>query len=224
MHDNPIARRGREAYERLRADPELLAKLARRGLPPDRADWLLARCADVFAEFEAFAEPPAARRERLGRWARRLRTLALDLAADPDLAEITVDDPLPRQAALSEEDLAELAGRNLRAYDPAPRGYVTLAFRRYLEGLAAVLEEDPAGWGLEATFEALGPPSGRATQARPFALRWIGDLLAQALPSRSGHGRNTLAARIASIVLEEEVTPNDVTQARRAARRRYWTE
>ena len=223
MQDNPIARRCREAYERLTADPGLLAELVGKGLDPSRAGWLLRRCADVFAEFEGLAESPAARRERLARWSRRLRTLAEDLAADPEFAEVTVEDPTPRVAALTDGEHEALAARGLLPYDPAPRRYATLPLRRYLAGLAAALEVDPEGWRLEADFETLGPPSGRATQIRPFALRWIGDLLAGALGSRSGHRLNVLTARIASLVLGEPVTPNDVTQARRIKRRRYWT-
>ena len=224
MEDNPIARRGREAYERLSSDPELLDLLVHKGLDPGRAGWLLRRCADVFAEFEVFAESPTARRERLTRWSRRLRTLAGDLAADPELAEVTVEDPVPRRAALSEEEHVALAARGMLAYDPAPRGYAVLPLRRYLEGLAAALEADPEGWRLEADFEALGPPTGRSTQIRPFAVRWVADLIAGALGSRSGHRLNMLAARIASLVLGEPVAPNDVAAARRTKRRRYWTD
>lgn len=186
----------------MKDDPRALEARQRLGLDDAAWDALVAELEAIphwHAKGTAETEPERVRRR--ARMAERMRELAAELEADPDLGRLI---PIARDGAppvLLEarptETLPTLGG--------------------WLEGVADELEARPISRGPLEPVE-----TRKGASVRAFAIHETHRLLEQYAPGR--RARNLECALLVSALLGEGVTSNDVTQARRAERRRYWRD
>jgi len=186
----------------MKTDPRTIAARERLGL--DDVTWhQLLRDIERVPHWhtKATAETQPERLRRRARIAERMRELAAELEADPDTANLI---PVPREGA--PPYLLEAAPT-----DAMP------SLAAWLAGTADELDERPVSRGPV-------PPvtSRKGASLRAFAIRQVYGLIEQYAPAR--RARNVETALLVSALLDEDVSANDVTQVRRAQRRRYWRD
>jgi len=234
-----IAKRGQRAYCQLYNAPRMdavIERLRAHGINEDRMDWFFSRLSDVFAEWEHLKEPEKKKQSRYNKIARLVEKLSEEIKEDEELRwSITLDDHELRRRGLEKSGcLIEAVNKGLAISpvdDPGIKRFAPLTLHSYLSGLADYLRKDgitPLDRGAYEKFS----PTARALQFKTFAIKWCFSLL-EAL-EEMGYIRkldrtlapNETVATIVTVLLGLEIPlkANDVTQARRNERRRYWED
>lgn len=187
-----------EVYERLRADarmPEIITELRKRGLSDFEIRILFRHVSSIPSQWELDKEAPTIAMKRRSEMSRRLQALLPDIEADPDLARLHFGTSTISYGRLEREP-----------------GMFSLA-DCVREGIS---ELD----GMNRTMEKMGIEPD--APEREIGLKRYAILRISLLLEREGRrSANKITAGIVSIILGEDVSANDVTQARKDVRRRY---
>ena len=200
--ENPAHDSAAKVYERFRSDPRtprILEALKTRGLS-DREIVILFRLVSwIPSEWEVEREAPITAIRRRRDMADRLRALLPLAEEDPDLSRLHFGTAVVSAGAPQEPE------------------EVMVSFPECVRQAISTLEA--------AISDAERHPESRASEVRQiqlkrYAIRTIAELLDK--PPR--RAPNALTAEIASVLLDQHVTSNDVTQARKDVRRRYYRD
>jgi len=193
--------------QRFRNDPrasEVLSSLRQRGMDDREIVIVLRLIARIPQEWETEKEPDGKAAKRRAALASKLRKLATEVENDPDLSGLcfginTISYGTPkddRKGLISLADCIKEGEREIEPYSP--------------QKLEAAI---PASKMLDDKTE-------RTIALKKFAIKEIFALIEK--PEK--RAPNKEAAALVSILLNEEVSANDVTQARKLERRRYFRE
>jgi hypothetical protein len=192
-----------KTHAELARDPRVtraLDRLKRAGLNDVALRSLLEAVAQLPHRHERLMQetaPEAAKRRR--DLAALMRELAQALDADPD-AEF-----YPRYAGAEGEE---------------PRQPVCADYRLRADELSLAAWLDMCSMHLEATHDPFRLVSRRGHEnLKGFVVRGVAHFVGRAMGG--GRARNVETALLASAILDEDVSPNDVTHANRDGRRRY---
>ncbi len=200
--EHPADASAADIYARLRRDsrvPELIKTLQRRDLG-DREIVILFRLATMIpSEWQSLKEAPSIAIKRRTEMSKRLKAILPHIDIDPDLSRM-----------LFGSSKIEIGGA-----EPPKDSMFSLAdcVRE------AIKELDAEAWAVEQFAGTQDVPK-REIALKRFAILQMFSYLAR----EGRRSANAITAAFVSIILDEEVTANDVTQARKDVRRRYYRD
>ena len=221
---NLIAKQGRAAQSRLRASPQVADAVQtlvdKKIIRAERVQWMVARCAHAYAEFDFIAEPLHARHKRYARAARRMELLAKTIRDDPELHEwlMVTDAAILAHAA----QRAGLPSAIRRFEDYTPVCHIGMA--GFLDTVADFLRMHGITPYWLSRAEHFSNPTGRKLSLRTFVVLWVADSInGAAVENRSisdlRRGKNKVLAVLATAVLGRAISSSavaDIIEAGRA--------
>ncbi len=196
--EHPADAKAEEIYARLRTDARMSAiigDLKKRELSDFEIRVVFRHASMIPGRWELDKEAPAIAMKRRSEMSRRLQALLPDIEADPDLARLHFGTSAISSGSLEREP-----------------GMFSLADCVRV----GILELNGMNWAKEKMGIEPDAPE-REIGLKRYAILQISSIL-----EREGRrSANKITAGIVSIILGEDVSANDVTQARKYVRRRY---
>ena len=199
--EHPADASAGEVYERLREDagmPAIITEMRKRGLSDFEIRIVFRHVSRIPGQWELDKEAPTIAKKRRSEMSQKLQALLPHIEADPDLSRLYFGTSTVSSGSLeAEPGMFSLA-------DCVREGISELDKTNCVKKTSGIDQSAPE----------------REVGLKRYAILQISEIL-----ERNGRrSPNKIAAAIVSIILGEKVTANDVTQARKGVRRRYYRD